>query len=458
MLEQTARRRSAGVSLRAPLTSAVAANKRRVEGRATEPGISLKSARSATGVSVLSQSAAERALDDPGPVGDLGASPRPNLTLHGHGLADPSAVVGISGVWHAGRMVARAASLATAALLVLAGCTGDEVADRGCEDGADGPGGVVGFDVDSGDQRWSLPVGSPDGAAVFDQVAVVSSIERVVRGVSIDTGAIVWCLELDPGIGEFVGGIAAAGPIVGALAGDSVVGLDPATGGERWRRELDSSEATLRGGELLWVLDGSVLDTPIMVLDPTTGDDVSSVDQIASDAVSFGIGVPPTVADGLELSTASGGSARQTITVSVSRYDSVVWEDSVPGFVAVLVAGADGPIVAVLDQTGGTGELSGSAETILSAYAATSGDPLWQHELPGTPHLIAQISADLIAVPVGTDVHAISAATGAETWVAELPSPGQGSSYDQAGTFWFIETGTSDTAVAVARAEQPYRD
>ncbi len=45
----------------------------------------------------------------------------------------------------------------------------------------------------------------------------------------------------------------------------------------------------------------SFYDTPIMVLDPTTGDEVSNVDQVASGAVSVGIGAPPTEADGLEL-------------------------------------------------------------------------------------------------------------------------------------------------------------
>ncbi len=355
-------------------------------------------------------------------------------------------------------MVARPARLVAIAALALAGCGADEVADRGCEDGATGPGGVVGFDVGSGERRWSLAVGWPDGAAVFDDVAVVSSVEHVVRGVAVDTGEVVWCVEFDGGAGEFSGGIAAAGPVVGALTGDAVVGLDAATGVERWRRQLNAPEATLRGGDLLWVLEGSVDDPPIMVLEPTTGDDVSGSGDVASDAVSFGIGVPPTRADGFELSTASGGSARQTIEVSVSRDDSVVWEDTVPGFVAALVAGPAQPIVAVLDQTGGTGELAGPADTMLTAYAATSGDRLWQHALPGTPHLIAQISSDVIAVPVGTDVHAIDIATGTDSWVTELPNPGQGGSYDQEGTFWFIETGSSGTSVAIGRAEQPYRD
>jgi outer membrane protein assembly factor BamB len=314
--------------------------------------------------------------------------------------------------------------LASIAALGLAGCGGDEVADRGCEDGATGPGGVVGFDVDSGEPRWSMPVGWPDGAAVFEDVAVVSSIDHVVRGIAIDSGEIVWCSEFDAGAVEFLGGIAAAGPVVGALTGDAVVGLDAATGEERWRRQLNAPEATLRGGDLLWVLDGSVDDTPIMVLEPTTGEDASDADGIASDAVSFGIGIPPAKADGLELSTASGGSARQVIEVLVSRDDSVVWQDSVPGFVAALVAGPGEPIVVVLDQTAGTGDLVGGADTVLTAYAAMSGDQQWQLELAGAPHLIAQISDEMIAVPVGTDVHAIDRNRVMGQRVAE-PRPGR---------------------------------
>ena len=64
----------------------------------------------------------------------------------------------------------------------------------------------------------------------------------------------------------------------------------------------------------------------------------------------------------------------------------------------------------------------------------------------------------MIAVPVGTDVHAINIATGSESWVSGLPNPGRGGSYDEEGTFWFIGTGSSGTAVAIGRAEQPYRD
>jgi outer membrane protein assembly factor BamB len=357
-------------------------------------------------------------------------------------------------------MVARPAVLASIVALTLAGCSGDEVAERGCTEGASGPGGVVGFDVDSGEQRWALPVGRPDGAAVVGDVAVVSS-EHVVRGVATETGEIVWCVELEAGNGDLPGALAAAGPIVGALAVGAVVGLDAETGAERWRRPLGAFDAQLRGGEVLRVFDVSDDGTPIMVLDPTTGQDVTDVDPLVSDVKWFGVGAAPTAVDGLELSTADGPWDEQTIALSVTRDGSVVWEETVPGFVAALVRGANGPVVVVLDQTGGTGEppvVPEFVETTVAGYAAMSGEVLWQHPLPETPHLIAQVSDDVIAVPVGTDVHAISVSTGAESWVAGLESAGQGGSYDHPGAFWFIGTGTSDTAVAVGSAEQPYRD
>jgi hypothetical protein len=205
------------------------------------------------------------------------------------------------------------------------------------------------------------------------------------------------------------------------------------------------------------VLDASPVATPIMVLEPTTGEDVDDVDQVVTDAVWFGIEMPPTRAAGLGLSTRSGPWDGQTIAVRVARDDSVVWEDTVPGFVAALVDGAGGPAVLVLDQTGGTGDPV-FAGTTLTAYEATSGELQWQHELPGTPHVIGQISGDLIAVPVGTDLHAVAVSTGDESWVAQLESAGRGGSYDLPGSFSFVGAGSADTAVAIGTAEQPYRD
>lgn len=298
------------------------------------------------------------------------------------------------------------------------------------------------------------------GCGTDGEIVVVSSTEHIVRGLGIDAGETVWCVELDTGAGEFSTRIVLAGPIVAALTGTAVVGLDPLNGSELWRRSLNSSEATLRGGDLLWVLDGSAAGTPIKVLDPLSGDEVTAPDPGNQAAASFTIGAPPTRVGELVLSTVDqrGGSNRQSMSLSVSNDESIVWEAEVPGFVAALVDDRTGPLAVVLDQTGGSGELTGGPDTTLSAYALTDGGPLWQLALPGTPHLISQISDGAVAVPVGTDMHAIDLTTGLELWVSELSSAGRGGSYDLPGTFWFVATTTTDTAVAVGYAEQPYRD
>ena len=61
-------------------------------------------------------------------------------------------------------------------------------------------------------------------------------------------------------------------------------------------------------------------------------------------------------------------------------------------------------------------------------------------------------------VPNGTELHAIDLSSGVELWTVDMPSPGQGGSYDDPGGFWFAAGGSGTTAVAVGFAEQPYRD
>ena len=113
----------------------------------------------------------------------------------------------------------------------------------------------------------------------------------------------------------------------------------------------------------------------------------------------------------------------------------------------------------VLDQTGGTGTMPpGRFDTRLTAYGASTGEQLWQIPLPGTPHVIAPLSAEVVVVPNGTELHAIDPSTGVELWTGDMPSPGQGGSYDDPGNFWFAAGGSGNTAVAVGFAEQPYRD
>lgn len=146
------------------------------------------------------------------------------------------------------------------------------------------------------------------------------------------------------------------------------------------------------------------------------------------------------------------------MTVSVSNGESVVWERSLHGLAVGLVDGPDAPIVLVLSQSRGAGQLSDQRVTLLHAYAIKNDTAIWQIELPGTPHLFAQISEDLIVVPVGSTMHAIDVASGAVSWVSEFPSAGQTGSYNLPGTFRFINAGSTDTAIAIGRAERPNRD
>ena len=97
-------------------------------------------------------------------------------------------------------------------------------------------------------------------------------------------------------------------------------------------------------------------------------------------------------------------------------------------------------------------------DTRLTAYVASTGDQAWELALPGTPHLIAPISDQIVVVPVGTELHAIDAVSGEEIWTVTMPSPGQGGSYHEPGTFWFAAGGEGTAAVAVGFAERPYRD
>ena len=367
------------------------------------------------------------------------------------------------------RLVSLAVVLSGA--LATASCgRASEVTGADCGEGATGPGGVVGFDQSTGEQLWTMAIGSPDGAVVVGDVLVVSTTAEVVRGINIASGDIVWCTQFDSEV-EDIGGVVSAGPNVATLADGDVVALDPATGAEQWRRHVGTSESRLRGGDVVWVSDGSAAGGILAALDAVTGKDVPAASGPPL-ATSFMLGDPPVSADGFELTAApGGGSSTQAVEVTVSSQGEVVWSRTLPGFVAAIVRSTAEPMVLVLDQTGGTGTMPdggidagpGTApparfETRLTAYAASTGDQVWQIALPGTPHVIAPISDELVVVPDGTELHAVDSASGEEIWTVEMPSPGQGGVYDDPGTFWFVAGGEGTAAIAVGFAEQPYRD
>jgi len=218
----------------------------------------------------------------------------------------------------------------------------------------------------------------------------------------------------------------------------------------------------LRGrDDVVWVFDGTAVGNTIAALDSLTGEDALSPGDPPKLPSMFG-GSLTTTGD-FELNAGVvPATNRQETSLTVSSKGAVLWTAIVPGFEAGFAGSSEQPAVLVIDQTGGTGAPgpmhAGMVDSRLTAYSAASGERLWQVPLPGAPHVIAPISADVAVVPVGTELHAIDVATGATRWTAGQPSPGRGGDYSLDGTVWFVAPGSATTAVAVGFAERPYRD
>lgn len=251
-----------------------------------------------------------------------------------------------------------------------------------------------------------------------------------------------------------------AEPVVAALWGDAVVGLDPATGDELWSVPLPQREVRLVGGDAVWVLGGAADGSTLLTLDPTTGSTDEVADAPHTDPRTFDNIVPSVL--GLRLVTETDrGSGTQQIVVAVSDHTGELWRSTLPGFVAHLISVGDQASVVVIDQTGGTGERTARAgSTVITVYDGATGDPQWQRPLPGTPHLAASLSDELLGVAVGTEIHALDATTGEARWVNTTTSPGRGNGFDLSGRILYIAEAGDDTGVGVALvlAEAPYRD
>lgn len=151
----------------------------------------------------------------------------------------------------------------------------------------------------------------------------------------------------------------------------------------------------------------------------------------------------------------SSREGRQMTMVAVQRDGRELWRDELPGFVVRI----HGDVVAISDQTGGTGSFLGNGQTMVSAYELLTGELRWQVPLPDYPQMTAGVGS-LIVVPVGTSLYALSAESGEIVWESDPGSPGRGGRYTVPGSFTFLEsTDTEDTVlVGVIVAEEPYRD
>lgn len=193
---------------------------------------------------------------------------------------------------------------------------------------AGGGPGVVAFDARAGEARWRWPA---------------AGASRSERQQSVTTGGVVL-------VGETV--------VAGTTSG-TVVGLDPATGAERWRFVLADTTAQIRAAPV--ALSG----TAVLIAD--TGGTLVALD-------------------------ATSGARRWSASAGAPVYDTPA---------------ADGARLVVTTTRG-----------LVAAFDERSGQPLWRAHLDAGVRLSAPALAGHLVVAGGTDgtVRAWDVATGAAAW------------------------------------------
>jgi outer membrane protein assembly factor BamB len=334
--------------------------------------------------------------------------------------------------------------------IAMCGTESVEVVDfDGNCDGLGGPGAIVGVDTETGALRWERTVGDATGVALAEGVVAGAGQSGAALGVDAAMGDLLWCEDFGrvDQQGSIVqpGFAASSGVLATAVAGGDVVGLDPRSGRELWRTTIGVVEGlhVEPGAGTFRVLDHNGADPHLVDLDAMTGDEVEHGSQ-AQDDGGYTLRVDQPDLEGL----------RQEVDVAVERGGRELWSERLPGFVVAL----RGDVVVVIDQTGGTGVFSGSTDTRVSAYEASTGAVRWQVPLPGTPHLVAD-AGPMFVIPTGTVLYAIDVGSGEIVWESDAGSPGRGGRYSTPGTFRFVELDDSTgTLVGLVVAEEPYRD
>jgi outer membrane protein assembly factor BamB len=354
-----------------------------------------------------------------------------------------------------------------------------------CDGGLDGPAALVSVDREDGSRRWSRKVGDGAGVAELDGVIVTVDTDGMAVAVDAGTGAYTWCREVGaPGETHLVpteraagaspsgsSAIVVAGDVLVVLIGTQVTAVDPRTGATRWEREIAPTEgAALIGGSTVYVTgirtvttvppdteEGAPQPEPsapvVAAIDPATG-------TLVEDAPP-----PPEghrTGAGVLLEESSTSPSRQELAVGIR--DATTgrdrWTKVVPGFTASLV----GDTVLVLDQTGGTGDITRIAgglsgvQTVLSAYAASDGSQRWRVDLPGTPQQVFDVGGATVLVADESELFAVDLASGAIRWSEDHGSPGVSGVYSEPGSYRWFDTGPDGAIAGLIVAEKPYED
>ena len=300
------------------------------------------------------------------------------------------------------------------------------------------------FDARTGALRWAHHTG-PNAfiTAVGDGTVVVAPQYGPLIGLDLATGRERWRFQLaedqGPESGVIADGTLFVGtsfPSEGAVDPPVVYALEVATGRQRWRAVLDPgtdlqwAAPVVDGGQVLVAdtlsHDGSAPASHLHALDTATGQRRWTADLHAPTQGFFAQG--PVVAGGLAyLPTASG----QLLAVDTGSGREVWRDDS--GF-PVLAGVRDGLVIALLDDR-------------VVGFDAADGARRWQTPVatgPGEQRAVLDGDAVLLA---GDGLVAVDAATGAARWRAAV-GPAAGQPVAAGGR---VYVATQDRLVAVDR-------
>lgn len=345
-----------------------------------------------------------------------------------------------------------------------------ELVDHGCGTDPPGPAALVAVDAESGEILWSRRVGHASVLVRGDGVVAVGGFVGALRGIDASNGEIVWCSDTARGS---EGGlrVVAAGPVLAFYSPDGqVVGVDPTTGTELWRTPINQRDSAidspgptvqfdsavrLIGGDVLMITDGAADASVLMAIDPETGRELTP-----SYAALPGIENITDFGGWRLLASRSPDPNRHLLLLELidTETGSQMWSRAAPGYLASLAQTGDGdPLVAVVDQSGGTATtLNG---TLLSVYSGANGYLVWQQSIDRGSSGVYPGKPGTVMVSSGQQLTAFSTDTSEVQWTVDSGNPGRQRPYTETGVYTDVAyMPGQDAYIGIVIAARPYRD
>jgi hypothetical protein len=335
---------------------------------------------------------------------------------------------------------------------VATGCGSDSVdatdgpAYDDCASSAGGPASVVGFDPQTGGQRWQRLAGSRGSALDVDGVLVAAGGEGYA-GYDPATGQALWCLPAGDGVGP--GRVSDQPMVVDDLfvrtTGGRAEGVDAHTGEVRWSTPVPSGQGAnieVHGDQVVVLGGPTPSDWPhppemyfqvLARLDARTGEPVEGPQdepwllQRTADSTLV-------ILDSFSTFVVSNPDGAERWRSTTPLTTTVVLDDDL-----VLVASA-----------GGRGAR-------IQALSSVDGTTVW--EAPDVNGIRVFVVGDTVYVGGRESLVSLDRATGATRFEATYETIGRGGTYTEPGYFSGVTTSADGTAAAgVLMAAEPHRD